>query len=85
MSVKLVYFAWVRERIGKTEEIMDLPDSVVTVRDLLAHLATLDEGYAAALQAPEYIRVALNQEHVLHDEAIGNATEIALFPPMTGG
>lgn len=85
MTVKLVYFAWVRERIGKAEEELELPSSVVTIRDLLAHLKTLGEEYDAALQAPEVIRVALNQEHSLHSEPIGNAREIALFPPMTGG
>ncbi|CAH0340235.1 molybdopterin converting factor subunit 1 [Rhizobium sp. CECT 9324] len=83
--VKLVYFAWVRERIGKGEEELDLPASVVTAGDLIAHLATLGEGYESALQFPNAIRVAINQEHVEHDEAIAGASEIGLFPPMTGG
>ena len=82
---KLVYFAWVRERIGKGEEELSLPDSVVTAGDLLAHLKTLGEEYEMALQFPEAIRVAINMEHVDHDEPIGDAREIALFPPMTGG
>lgn len=82
---KLVYFAWVRERIGKPEEEMELPGDVKTVRDLLSHLKTLGEEYEAALQYPEVIRVAINQEHVEHSEAIGDAREIGIFPPMTGG
>lgn len=82
---KLVYFAWVRERIGKPEEEMELPGDVKTVRDLLIHLKTLGEEYEAALQYPEVIRVAINQEHVEHSEAIGDAREIGIFPPMTGG
>lgn len=82
---KLVYFAWVRERIGKGEEELSLPESVVTAGDLLAHLKTLGEEYEMALQFPEAIRVAINMEHVDHDEPIGDAREIALFPPMTGG
>lgn len=82
---KLVYFAWVRERIGKPEEEIELPDEVKTVRDLLVHLKTLGEEYEAALQYPEVIRVALDQEHVEHHEKIGNAREIGIFPPMTGG
>ncbi|MGO4565092.1 molybdopterin converting factor subunit 1 [Rhizobium sp. 2YAF20] len=82
---KLVYFAWVRERIGKGEEELTLPESVVTAGDLLAHLKTLGEEYEMALQFPEAIRVAINMEHVDHDEPIGDAREIALFPPMTGG
>ena len=82
---KLVYFAWVRERIGKPEEELDLPESVVTAGDLIAHLRGLGEEYEAALQFPNAIRVAVNQEHVEHDEPITGATEIGLFPPMTGG
>lgn len=82
---KLVYFAWVRERIGKPEEEMELPGDVKTVRDLLSHLKTLGEEYEAALQYPEVIRVAINQEHVEHSETIGDAREIGIFPPMTGG
>ncbi|MBB3351333.1 molybdopterin converting factor subunit 1 [Rhizobium lentis] len=82
---RLVYFAWVRERIGKGEEEIDLPSSVVTVADLLNHLKTLGEEYEAALQYSEVIRVALDMEHVEHDEPIGAPREIGIFPPMTGG
>ncbi|CDM57098.1 MULTISPECIES: molybdopterin converting factor subunit 1 [Rhizobium] len=82
---KLVYFAWVRERIGKAEEDIALPASVVTVTDLLNYLKTMGEEYETALQFPDVIRVAIDQEHVDHDEPIGNAREIGIFPPMTGG
>ncbi len=85
MKANLVYFAWVRERIGKTEEEIELPESVVTVRDLLSHLKGLGEEYENALEYPDVIRVALNQEHVEHDEPIAGAREIGIFPPMTGG
>lgn len=85
MKVKLVYFAWVRERIDKPEEEIDIPETVVTGRDLLNHLRTLGEEYEAALQYPEVIRLAINQEHVDHDEPITGAREIGIFPPMTGG
>jgi sulfur-carrier protein len=83
--MKLVYFAWVRERIGVAEEELDLPADVSSVSDLLAWLAARGDGYAAALQHPKAIRVAINHEHVRHDEPISGAREIALFPPMTGG
>jgi molybdopterin synthase sulfur carrier subunit len=83
--MKLTYFAWVRERIGKAEEEIQPPESVVTVGDLLDWLQSRGDGYAAALAHPKVIRVAINQEHVGHGEAIGGAREIALFPPMTGG
>lgn len=85
MTVKLKYFAWVRERIGKSEEDIELPSEVVSVRDLLLWLRERDEAYAHALQYPEAIRVAINQEHSDHKEAVAGAREIALFPPMTGG
>ncbi len=83
--MKLVYFAWVRERIGKGEEELDLPESVVTAGDLIQYLSGLGEEYEAAFQFPRAIRVAVNQEHVEHHEPIAGAREIGLFPPMTGG
>ncbi len=82
---KLLYFAWVRERIGRAEEDVDLPAEVKTVSDLLLWLKSRGEEFEAALQHPEVIRVAINQEHVDHREAVAGAREIALFPPMTGG
>ncbi|MBP1882757.1 molybdopterin converting factor subunit 1 [Sinorhizobium mexicanum] len=84
-KINLVYFSWVRERIGKGEETLELPANVVTVADLLAHLKTLGEQYETALEHQNVIRAAINQEHVDHDEPIAGAREIALFPPMTGG
>lgn len=83
--MKLVYFAWVRERIGRTDETVELPADVATVADLIAWLAARGEGYAAALERPEMIRVAIDQEHVEHDTLLPKDGEIALFPPMTGG
>jgi molybdopterin synthase sulfur carrier subunit len=82
---KLVYFAWVRERIGRPEEELALPAEVETVGDLLLWLKGRGEEYENALQYPEVIRVAINHEHVGHGEKIAGAREIALFPPMTGG
>jgi molybdopterin synthase sulfur carrier subunit len=84
-ETKLIYFAWVRERIGTAEELIELPQDVHTGKDLLAYLRTRGEGYEEALRVPNVIRIAINQEHVGHDEPIAGAREIALFPPMTGG
>ena len=83
--MKLAYFAWVRERIGLAEEEVALPAEVTTVADLLVWLKGRGEGYDAALEAPEIIRVAIDHEHVAHSETLAGASEIALFPPMTGG
>ena len=82
---RLVYFAWVRERIGREEEELELPGHVKTAADLLKHLKTLGEEYQVALEHENVIRVAVDQEHVEHGESIEGAREIALFPPMTGG
>jgi molybdopterin synthase sulfur carrier subunit len=82
---RLVYFAWVRERIGKPSEDVELPAEVKTVRDLLEWLKTRGEEYAEALRFPDAIRVAIDQEHVRHGATIAGAREIGLFPPMTGG
>lgn len=83
--VKVVYFAWVRERIGKGEEELEIPAEVKTAGELVSWLATLGEGYVEALRFPKAIRVAVNQEHVEHNELIAGAREIGIFPPMTGG
>ncbi|MEJ8309371.1 molybdopterin converting factor subunit 1 [Agrobacterium larrymoorei] len=81
----IVYFAWVREKIGKSEEDIDLPAEVKTARELILYLKTLGEEYEAAFEYPNVIRVAVNQEHIEHHESIVGAREIGIFPPMTGG
>jgi len=85
VETKLVYFSWVRERVGTGEEELVLPSEISTVTDLLLWLKQRDEGFAAALEFPEIIRVALDQEHVEHTAKVGTPREIAIFPPMTGG
>ncbi len=83
--MKLMYFAWVRERIGKAEEVIDPPASVSTVGDLISWLASRGEEYAHAFETPKVIRAAIDHTHVRPDTAIAGAREIAFFPPMTGG
>ncbi len=83
--MKLRYFAWVRERIGHSEEDIDLPDGVNDITQLMTWLAGRDEGYAAAFSEPTAIHAAIDQEHVEHTAPISGAGEIAFFPPMTGG
>jgi molybdopterin synthase sulfur carrier subunit len=85
VSVKLLYFAWVRERIGKGEEVVEPPSGVATVADLMGWLAGRGEEYAFAFENPKLIRAAINRTHVKPDAAIVGAREIAFFPPMTGG
>jgi molybdopterin synthase sulfur carrier subunit len=82
---KLVYFAWVRERVGKAEEEIAPPDSVATVAQLIGWLSKRGEEYAYAFENPKVIRAAIDRRHVKPDAAIAGAREIAFFPPMTGG
>jgi molybdopterin synthase sulfur carrier subunit len=83
--MKLLYFAWVRERIGKPDEEVDVPTSVRTVGDLVAWLQGRGEEYAYAFENAAVIRAAIDRNHVKPDTAIAGAREIAFFPPMTGG
>ena len=83
--MRVRYFAWVRERVGRAEESIDPPAEVATVADLIGWLSGRDEGYAAAFVEPAIIRAALDHDHVDHDARIANAHEVAFFPPMTGG
>jgi molybdopterin synthase sulfur carrier subunit len=83
--MKAVYFAWVRERVGKAEEEIDPPAEVATVADLIAWLSRRDEGYAHAFENPNIIRAALDRAHAKPEARIAGAREIAFFPPMTGG
>ncbi|MGB6254348.1 MAG: molybdopterin converting factor subunit 1 [Bradyrhizobium sp.] len=83
--MKLKYFAWVRERVGKSEETVEPPPGVKTVDELIAWLAARGETYAHAFETPRVIRAAIDHAHVKQDAAIAGAREIAFFPPMTGG
>ena len=84
--MKLVYFSWIRERIGRSEEEVALPADIADVSGLLKWLKSRGEEYEAALQHESVVRVAINHEHVDDRSApIAGAREIALFPPMTGG
>lgn len=83
--MQLVYFAWVRERIGKSEESMQLPGDIKTVSDLVDHLCSINDVYKAALGDKSVVRVAVNQTHVDMDQAVTDADEVAFFPPVTGG
>jgi molybdopterin synthase sulfur carrier subunit len=83
--VKLVYFAWVRERVGKPEEEIVPPPDVLTVGGLMQWLSGRGEEYAYAFENPKVIRAAIDHTHVRPEAAIAGAREIAFFPPMTGG
>ena len=83
--MEILYFAWVRERVGTGSESVSPPAGATTVQELLDWLATRSPGHAAALADRNAIRVAVDQDFVGFDASIGAAQEIAIFPPVTGG
>ncbi|GGE91551.1 MoaD/ThiS family protein [Sphingomonas prati] len=85
MAIEMLYFAWVRERVGMGAERVDPPADIATVADLIGWLAGQSGGHAAAFEDAGRIRAAIDDRFVGLDAAIGGAREIALFPPVTGG
>jgi molybdopterin synthase sulfur carrier subunit len=83
--VTLLYFAWVRQKIGKSEEQILLPERIATVADLVKHLRARGGGYAEAFAEPKRLRAAVNQDHVSFDAVVCDQDEVAFFPPVTGG
>ena len=83
--IELLYFAWVRERIGVDGEVLALPDGVATVAALLDWLAGRSEGHAAALADRSRLRVAVDQVFAQAETPVAAGAEVAIFPPVTGG
>jgi sulfur-carrier protein len=83
--LSILYFAWLRERVGVSEETLSPPDSVATVADLVVYLANLDQRHAAAFKDRETVRCAVNQEFAEAATILRPGDEVAFFPPVTGG
>lgn len=83
--MKLLYFAWLRQKIGTAEESLTPPPEVTNVGALLTWLQTRGPGYAEALKDLAVVRVAVNQEFAQADDPVKPGDEVALFPPVTGG
>lgn len=83
--MNILYFALIRENVGHTTEIIDLPNDIKNVNGLINYLEQKGDNYKAAFAQSDLIRVAVNQEYVNLDHPISNNDEIAFFPPMTGG
>jgi molybdopterin synthase sulfur carrier subunit len=81
--MNVLYFAWVRERIGLPRE--DVETSASTVAELVEELCAREERYAAAFADTSALRVAVDQELTDFDASLNGAREVAFFPPMTGG
>ncbi len=83
--MRLLYFAWVREKTGIDAEDVDLPPGIATIAELIAWLRARGPEFDAAFARPEVVRAAIDRTHVRHEAKLGSATEIAFFPPVTGG
>ena len=83
--MKVLYFAWLRERIGASMDEFDLPEEGRTVGELVDYLKTKGENYSEAFSHKKVIRAAVNLEYVAFDYKLINKDEIAFFPPVTGG
>jgi len=83
--MKLLYFAWLREKTGVAKEDIAAPDGVDTVAGLVQWLAQRGGGYEKAFSDLSVVRAAVNQEYVSLDHAVSADDEVAFFPPVTGG
>ena len=83
--IKILYFAWVRERAGTGEEDVPLPDDVSNLGGLIAWLRTRSAGHEAAFANPGLVRAAVNQVFARPETPVGPGDEVAFFPPVTGG
>jgi molybdopterin synthase sulfur carrier subunit len=83
--MRLLYFAWVKEKTGIATEEVELPADVATIGDVMTWLKARGPEFANAFERSEVIRAAIDRSHVRHDAKIGGAREIAFFPPVTGG
>lgn len=83
--MRLLYFAWLRARIGRGEEEFALPEGVRDVAGLLAMLQARGGCYAEALKDLSVVKVAVNQDYVERDHKLHDGDEVAIFPPVTGG
>jgi molybdopterin synthase sulfur carrier subunit len=84
-SINIIYFAWVRERLGLDEEQVVLGDEVETIGQVLTLLADRGAAYAQVLSDITKLRFALDQDYGTPESLVGSAKELAIFPPVTGG
>ena len=83
--MKILYFAWLKEKTGCSEEDLSVPQGVTDVKSLVEWMQQRGDGFAMAFANPGLVRVAVNQEHVGLDFPVSDNDEVAFFPPVTGG
>ena len=79
------YFSWIKEHVGKSEELIELPDNINNVNELINYLNELDKKYSLILEKKNLIKIAVNKTYSSFDTNVSNSDEIAFFPPVTGG
>ena len=79
------YFSWIKEHIGKSEEIIELPDNVTTISELMNYLNNLNDDCKKVFEKKDLIKIAVNKTYCSIETKISNNDEIAFFPPVTGG
>ena len=79
------YFSWIKEHVGKSEELIELPDHINNVNELINYLNELDKKYSLILEKKKLIKIAVNKTYSSFDTNISNNDEVAFFPPVTGG
>ena len=83
--MKILYFSWIKDGVGKNQEEINLDDNIKTISDLIGFLIKIDQNYEKVFNDISSIRFSKNMNVVNIDENISNDDEIAFFPPMTGG
>ncbi|RKK05891.1 molybdopterin converting factor subunit 1 [Pseudoroseomonas wenyumeiae] len=83
--MRILYFAWVRQKVGAGSEDVSPPPEVADIGSLMAWLASRSPGHASAFADPKQVRAAVNQEFCGPDGRVGPGDEVAFFPPVTGG
>ena len=83
--MKILYFSWIKDKIGKTHEDIDIRDNIKTIEELIAFLKKSNESYEEVFKDTSSIKVSINMETANFKDQINNNDEVAFFPPMTGG
>ncbi len=83
--MKILYFAWLRERVGRGQEDIELPAGVTNLGELIVHLTALSPGHASAFAQGKLVRAAVNQVFADPSTPVAASDEVAFFPPVTGG
>ena len=83
--MKVLYFSWIKDKLGKSYEEIQIKDNIKTINDLIELLKNTDETYKKVFEDTSSIMVSINMETASFENSIYNNDEIAFFPPMTGG